>query len=128
MALLVKNLPANAQDTKYAHLIPGLGRYHGERNGNPLQYSCLENSMGRGAWWTTVHEATKSQAGLSVHMGTCTHTRTHTHMYIHTHSLTGSLSAYLQNTPQENHLFRNVHIIKISFKKAYVSGVHRVYS
>ena len=36
-------------------LIPGLGRYPGEGNGNPLQYSCLENSMDRGAWWATVH-------------------------------------------------------------------------
>ena len=36
-------------------LIPGLGRSFGEGNGNPLQYFCLENSMGRGAWWATVH-------------------------------------------------------------------------
>jgi len=36
-------------------LIPGLGRYSGEGNGNPLQYSCLENSMDRGAWRATVH-------------------------------------------------------------------------
>ena len=41
-------------------LIPGLGRSPGEGNGNPLQYSSLENSMDRGAWWVTVHEATKS--------------------------------------------------------------------
>ena len=41
--------------------IPGLGRYPGERNGNPLQYSCLENPMDGGAWWTTVHEVTKSR-------------------------------------------------------------------
>ena len=59
--LLVKNLPANAEDTRYAHLIPGLGRSPGEGNGNPLQYSCLENSMGREAWWTTIHGAAKSQ-------------------------------------------------------------------
>ena len=37
--------------------IPGLGRSPGEGNGNPLQYSCLENSMDRGAWWATVHGA-----------------------------------------------------------------------
>ena len=41
--------------------IPGLGRSAGEGNGNPLQYSCLENSMGRGAWWATVHKVAKSQ-------------------------------------------------------------------
>ena len=45
--------------------IPGLGRSPGEGNGNPLQYSCLENSMDRGAWWATVHEVAKSQTGFS---------------------------------------------------------------
>ena len=39
--------------------IPGSGRYPGEGNGNPLQYSCLESPMDRGAWWATVHEVTK---------------------------------------------------------------------
>ena len=46
-------------------LIPGLGRSSGEGNGNPLQYSCLENSMGGGAWEATVHRVTKSRIGLS---------------------------------------------------------------
>ena len=41
--------------------IPGSGRSPGERNGNPLQYSCLEDPMDGGAWWTTVHGVTKSQ-------------------------------------------------------------------
>ena len=45
--------------------IPGLGRYPGEGNGNPLQYSCPENSMDGGAWWATVHGVTKSQTQLS---------------------------------------------------------------
>ena len=49
---VVKNLPANAGDTGS---IPGSGRSPGEGYGNPLQYSCLENSMDRGAWWTAVH-------------------------------------------------------------------------
>ena len=42
-------------------LIPRLGRFPGEGNGNPLQYSCLENPMDRGAWWATVHGVSKSQ-------------------------------------------------------------------
>ena len=41
--------------------IPGLGRSPGEGNGNPRQYSCLENFMDRGAWWATVHGVAKSQ-------------------------------------------------------------------
>ena len=46
-------------------LIPGSGRSPGEGNGNPLQYSCLENPMDRGAWWATVHGVAKSQTRLS---------------------------------------------------------------
>ena len=53
---MVENLPANAGDSSS---IPGSGRSPGEGNGNPLQYSCLENSMERGGWWTTIHEVTK---------------------------------------------------------------------
>ena len=49
---VVMNLPVNAEDVG---LILGLGRSSGEGNGNPLQYSCLENPMDRGAWWATVH-------------------------------------------------------------------------
>ena len=45
--------------------IPGSGRSPGEGNGNPLQYSCLENPMDRRAWWATVHGVTKSQTRLS---------------------------------------------------------------
>ena len=45
--------------------IPGLGRSPGEGNGTPLQYSCLENPVGRGAWWATVHRVAKSWTQLS---------------------------------------------------------------
>ena len=45
--------------------IPGLGRSPGEGNGNPLQYSCLENPMDKGAWWATIHGVAKSQTRLS---------------------------------------------------------------
>ena len=48
----------NAGDTGS---IPGSGRYPGEGNGKPFQYSCLENPMNRGAWWATVHGIAKSQ-------------------------------------------------------------------
>ena len=54
VALVVKNLPANAGDLRDEGSIPGLGRSPGEGHGNPIQYSCLENPMDRGAWWPTV--------------------------------------------------------------------------
>ena len=57
---VVKNLPANAEDSGDSGLIPGLGRSPGRGNGNPLQYSCLENPMVRGAWQATVHGVLKS--------------------------------------------------------------------
>ena len=50
MALVVKNPPANTGDIRDTGLIPGLGRSSGEGSGNPLQYSCLENPMDKGAW------------------------------------------------------------------------------
>ena len=52
---VVKNVPGNAGDAGDTGLIPELERSPEGGNGNPLQYSCLENSMDRGAWWTTVH-------------------------------------------------------------------------
>ena len=61
---MVKNLPASAGDVRDAGSIPGLGRCPGGRNGNPLQYFCLENPMDRGALWATVHRVTKSRTRL----------------------------------------------------------------
>ena len=69
---VVKNPFASAGDARDAGSIPGLGRSPGEGNGNPLQYSCLENSKDRGAWWATVHRFIKSWTRLN------THTHTHT--------------------------------------------------
>ena len=61
VVLVVKNLPANAEYIRDAGLIPGLGRSPRGGHGNPLQYSCLENPMDRGAWQTRVHRVTMSQ-------------------------------------------------------------------
>ena len=61
---MVKNLPANARDMGS---IPGSGRSPEGRNGNPLQYSCLENSMDRVAWRVTVNGDIKSQTSLNTH-------------------------------------------------------------
>ena len=61
---MVKNLPASAGDIRDTGLTPGSGRSPGEGHGNPLQYSCLENPMDRGAWQATDHRVAKSLTGL----------------------------------------------------------------
>ena len=69
---MIENPPANVGDSG---LIPGLGRSPGISNGNPLQYSCLENSMDRAAWTATVHGVAESQTRLT-HLHACiTHRR-----------------------------------------------------
>ena len=62
---IVKNPPANAGEDRVKDLIPGSGRSPAAGNGNPLQYSCLENSTDRGAWRATVHEVAKSRTWLN---------------------------------------------------------------
>ena len=62
---VVKNPPADAGDARDMDLILGLGRYPGEENGNPLQYSCLENLTDRGAWWAASPWGRKSRTRLS---------------------------------------------------------------
>ena len=74
-----KNPPANAGDIRDTGSIPGLGRSSGGGNGNPLQYSCLENPMDRGAWWAMVHRIAKSWTQLK-------QLSTHTHPYPHSHT------------------------------------------
>ena len=57
---MIKNPPANAGNARDTGSIPGLGRSPREGNGNPFQYSCLENPMDRGAWWAIIHGVTQS--------------------------------------------------------------------
>ena len=68
---MIKSLPAMQEDLG---LIPGSGRTPGEGNGNPLQYSCLENPMDGGAWRAIIHRVAKSQTQLS--------TNTYIHVYM----------------------------------------------
>ena len=63
---MVKNLPDNTGDIRDVGLIPVSGRPPGEGNGTPLQYSCLENPMDRGAWWAIVHGVIKSRTQLKL--------------------------------------------------------------
>ena len=62
---VIRNLPANEGGTEDVGSIPGSGRSPGAGNGNPLQYSCLENPMDREAWQATVHRVAKSRTQLS---------------------------------------------------------------
>ena len=77
---MVKNLPANAGDSRHKGSILGLGRSPGVGNGNLLQYSCLkffrQEKLDREVWWATVNGLTKSQTQL-----VCVHTHTHTHTH-----------------------------------------------
>ena len=59
VVLVIKNLPANAGDIRDTGSVPELGRSPEGGNGNPLQYTCLENPIERGAWWATVHGVPK---------------------------------------------------------------------
>ena len=68
---MVKNPPANAGDSKEVGLLTGSGRFPGEGNGNLIQYSCLENSMDRGAWRATVHGIAESDTARHVHTHAC---------------------------------------------------------
>ena len=86
MALVVKNLPVSAGDTRDIASIPGSGWSPGAGSGNPLQYSWLGNPMDRGAWWAIVHRVAKSQTWLSTH--------THTHTHVHTHTSDPEFSAF----------------------------------
>ena len=70
---MVKSLSSNAGDARDVGLIPDSGRSPGEGNDNPLQYSCLENPVDRGAWWAIVHGVPKSHTQLK---------RLSTHAYI----------------------------------------------
>ena len=66
--LVVKNTPANVGHVKDVGSMSGLDRFPGEGNGNPLQYSCLENPTDRGTWKATVHGVIKSQTQLGMHV------------------------------------------------------------
>ena len=125
MALVVKNPPANAGDIKNVGLIPGSRRSPGEGHGNPLQYSCLENPMDRGAWWLqSVESQSRTWPKL---FRTHTHTYTLKHFCMHflllpilLHQWPLPLQGYIPNEPfsfsldpSEADLSRN-HILKDS--------------
>ena len=65
ISLVAQTIKASAYNVGDLGSIPGLGKSPGEGNGNPLQFSCLENPMDGGAWWATVHGVKKTWTGLS---------------------------------------------------------------
>ena len=81
-----KNQLANVQDVRDAGSIPGLRRSSGGGHGNPLQYSCLENPMDKGAWWATVHRVSESDT---------------TEAHMHTHTLQGHTESSTSFQPAE---------------------------
>ena len=83
VAQLVKNPPDNAGDVRDMGLTSGWERSPGGGHSNPLQYSCLENTVDRGAWWAMVHRVTKSRTHWSDFA--CTHAQTHNRHRIYFH-------------------------------------------
>ena len=71
---MIKNLPPIAGDARDTGSVPGLGRSSEGGNGDPLQYSCLENPKDRAAWQATVHAVKRSQTRLIIHTHPTTHT------------------------------------------------------
>ena len=98
VVLVVKNLPANAGDIRDTDSIPGSGRSPGGGHGSPLQYSCLENPMERGAWWATVHVVAKSWIQLKLlSTQACTHKIYHLNHFPMYSSVVLSTSTLLYN-------------------------------
>ena len=108
---VVKHPPASVGDSREQGSVSGSGRSPGEGNGNPRQYSRLENLMDREAWCTTVHRATNSWTRPSdwVHMHACVHINTHTHTHTHT-LLTEHQNTWNQNE-QRNRQFNNKNVL-----------------
>ena len=107
VAQWLKNPPAIAGDTGDTGLTPGSGRSPGVGHGNPLKYSCLENSMDRGAWWATVYGLAESQTWLSnwVHM--------HTRVFVKCMNL----SSLFFNVSTFNKDWRQLTLLQLLFSK-----------
>ena len=111
VALVVKSLSANAADVRDAGSIPGSGRSPGGRHSNPLQYSCLENPMDRGAWQATAHGITQSWTRLkqfSKHTQRYTYTHwryTYIYIYIYEYWIYTGIYIYIHTLEYNGILF-----------------------
>ena len=107
----VKNLPVKAGDTG---LIPGSGRSPGEENGNPLQYSCLENPRDRGDWWAAVHGVAKSRTQLN--NWACMHILEHSNKYYNINS-----QRVVPNQQLECHHHLGIQLLLLLFSRSVMS-------
>ena len=115
VALVVKNPPANAGDIRDMSSISELGRSPGGGHGNPLQYSCLENPMDRGAWWATIHRVAKSWIGmrqLSTHIYLCICLSVYIYFFLESFPLQVSVILYIY-IYFHYILFRNIEYISM---------------
>ena len=117
MAQLDKEPTYDAGDTGDMGSIPGSERFPGGRHGKPLQYSCLENPMDRGAWQSTIHRVTKSETWLK-RLSTHTHTHTHTSILIIIYS---DFPSVLQLNLLQKKIVRYFHILFLSLPTKKVS-------
>ena len=111
--LVVKNPPTNARYIRDAGSIPGSERSPGRGHGNPVQYSCLENPMDRGAWWTTVHKILKSQTLLS--------DRAHTHNIYNSETSLRTENWSVLNRYEEVRNMKKSHLLKMNMPKRLMS-------
>ena len=95
--VVVKNLFASAGDTRDMGLFPGSWRPSGVGNDNSFQYSCLENPMDRGVWWSTVHGITKIRKDQAHTEYTHTHTHTQKHKFSYTLQVNLNMKCIMNN-------------------------------
>ena len=116
------NLAANAGDVRDTGSNPGSGRSSGEGHDNPLQYSCLENPIDRGAWWATVHGVTKSQTWLS--NLACTQ---HVHVYVYPMKYKNELSSEQEDIQRDfSSLWKQVSACGIFFISTEEIGLIKI--
>ena len=128
MVPVVKNPPINAGDIRDAGSIPGLGRSPGGKHGNPLQYSCMENALDRGAWWATVHRVAKSRTllkWLSMHTHEVGHDFSHIIsqlmcVYVHTYM-------YIFYVYMYTFMYTYMYIFYVYIKYIYILCVLYIY-
>ena len=128
MVLVIKNLPASAEDLRGVGSIPGSGRSPGGGHGNPFQYSCLEKTMDRGAWPAPVHRVAKSWKWLKrLSMHACTVAKP-THFRLEfAWSLSISLLAAYHANPFIQDISSKQHMVGLKLNQFKWDDLHRIW-